>query len=42
MTKKKTDRNIQRLLNEKYILEKKLRNKNLDFWGGLVVMILFF
>lgn len=33
---------IKELLNEKYILERKLRNKKLDFWIGLIIMILFF
>lgn len=33
---------IKELLNEKYILERKLRNKKLDFWMGLIIMILFF
>lgn len=40
--KNKMSKKIKELLNEKYILERKLRNKKLDFWMGLIIMILFF
>jgi len=30
------------MLDEKHDLERKLRNKKLDFWGGLILIIFFF
>ncbi len=39
---KQSKKSVQKLLDEKYELEKKLRNKKIDFWAGLVLIIFFF